>query len=516
MIPILLSILLEHAPALMIAIPLLAAFSTPLVSKIGNRIRNLWVIISLAFVEFVAILLSLDIISGNNHFYSVGAAVPSLTAPAGFPIRIVLVADAMSGLLALVALSISLIAAIYSWRGMEGYRGLEKFYTLLLLLAAGMVGLTLTGDFFTLFVFIEIVSVSSAGLIAFFSQAESFEAAFKYMVISATGAVFLLLGVGLLYGKYGMLNMSAIASAVSTQHSFLDVAALSLLVSALLLKSGSFPVHMWKPDAYQVSPPQVVIMLLTSALLSMYVMFRICFSVFGLALPATLGWVMVILGALSIFVGVMMALPQRNLKRLIGYAAVAEIGYVMLGAGTGLITMPNVSSFSMYALSGGIFHMLNDILDLSLLFLVTGAALYITRKQDLNDVGGLAHRSGPLAVLFMIGMLAIAGLPPMGGFASKLMIYESVYFFSPMLAIVGILGSIMLLAIFMKIFASVFLGVPYKGDVRKVPKSMLFVMFVLAFFILLLGIFPTLALDLIITPAARALINTQAYIGGVL
>jgi len=510
-------ILLEHAPALAIAVPLLAALATPLVSKAGKRIRNLWVILSLAFAEFVVIMLGMDVLAGNVHVYSMGASVPSLTSPSGFPIRIILVADAMSALVSLAAMSIALLAAIYSWRFMEEHHslGLDKFYTLLLLLAAGMMGLSLTGDFFTLFVFIEVVAISSAGLIAFFSSGESFEAAFKYMVISATGSLLLLFGIGLLYGKYGMLNMAAIANEVSMQHSFLDIAALSLLVSALLLKSGSVPVHMWKPDAYQTSPVQVVIMMLTSTLLSLYVMFRICFSVFGLALPATMGWLIVILGAMSIFVGVAMAMPQRNLKRLIGYSAVAEIGYVMLGAGACLIAMPNVSSFAFKAMSGGIFHIINDALDLSLLLLVTGAVFYITRQQDINEVGGLAHRSGHLAVLFMISMLAIAGMPPTGGFASKLMIYESVYYFNPLLSIIGILGSIMMLAIFVKIFASVFLGVPYKGSVRKVPKSMMFAMCVLAFFILFLGIFPNLVLDLLITPAAEALINPQAYIGGV-
>jgi multicomponent Na+:H+ antiporter subunit D len=229
-----------------------------------------------------------------------------------------------------------------------------------------------------------------------------------------------------------------------------------------------------------------------------------------------MGWMIVILGAMSVFVGVAMALPQRNLKRLMGYAAVAEIGYVMLGAGAGLIAMPNVSGFALDALAGSIFHMINGVLDLSLLFLVTGAVIYVTRKQDLNQVGGLAHRSGYLAVLFMIGMLAISGIPPMNGFASKLMIYESVYQLNPLLSIMGIMGSIMLLAMFVKIFASVFLGPPYKGRVRRVPKTMLFAMSVLAFFILLLGIFPGLALDLLITPAVQALTNTQGYIGGVI
>ena len=257
-------------------------------------------------------------------------------------------------------------------------------------------------------------------------------------------------------------------------------------------------------------------MMLASSLIFLYIISRVCFLFFFSSIGAMTGWMIVILGASSVFLGVTMAIPQRNLKRLMGYSAIAEIGYVMLGVGAGLTGMPVVSGFAMKALYGGLFHIINDALDLSLMFLAAGAVFYITGKDDLNEVGGLAHRSGFLAVLFMIGLLAIAGMPPMGGFASKLMIYESLFYFNPMLSIIGILGSIMMLAIFVKIFASVFLGVPYKGHVEKVPNTMLFVMSVLAFFILLFGIFPNLALDLLIKPAADALVNTQAYIGGVL
>lgn len=510
-----LNVILEHAPALLIAVPLLGSFSAPLVSKIGRKARNLWVIAILAFGECLAIGLSMDVLSGNPHFYAVGASMPSVASSTGFPVRIVLAADAMSSLVALIAMTTAFIAVLYSWRFMSGHRGLDKFYALLMLLAGAMMGLSLTGDFFTLFVFMEIASISSAGLIAFFSSGESFEAAFKYMVVSAAGALFLLFGVGLLYGEYGMLNMAAIGNAITANGSFVDMAALSLLVSALLLKSGSVPVHMWKPDAYQEAPPQVVMMLVSFAILSLYLLFRICFSVFGVVLNAALGWLIVILGALSIFIGVMMALPQRNLRRLIGYAAIAEIGYVMLGLGTGLIAMPDVRGFGLNAMSGGIFHMINDALDMGLLLLVMGAVMYVTKKDDLNEVSGLAHRSGALAVLFLIGVLAISGLPPLNGFASKVIIYESVFRLNPLLSVIGILGSVMMLAIFVKIFASVFLGVPYKGYVRRVPMSMMISMLVLAGLMLFIGFFPGIVLDYVVIPATEALINPGLYIGGV-
>ncbi|MBN2067023.1 MAG: NADH:ubiquinone oxidoreductase, partial [Candidatus Diapherotrites archaeon] len=156
-------LLLLHSPALLIALPLLAAFITPLVSKSRPWVRNLWVVLALAFTELFAAMLYLDVFSGKVHAYRVGAELPGIASSAGFPIRVILVGDALSALVALLAISISLAAAVYSWKFMQGKEGLEKFYTLLLLLAGSMAGLALTGDFFTLFVFFEIMSISSAG-----------------------------------------------------------------------------------------------------------------------------------------------------------------------------------------------------------------------------------------------------------------------------------------------------------------------------------------------------------------
>jgi len=509
--------LLLHAPALLIAVPLLAAFATPLVSKSGSRVRNLWVVFALVFSEAVAIILSLDVLAAGTHVYTVGAEIPSIASPAGFPIRIILVADALSGIVSLLAISISLLVAVYCWHFMQPYKGLEKFYTLLLLLAGSIAGLALTGDFFTLFVFLEIVSVSSASLVAFSGRGESFEAAFKYMVVSALAALFLLFGVGLLYAQYGMLNIAAVASAAATDFSFVNTAALSLILGGLLMKAGSFPVHMWKPDAYQEAPAPIVAVLLMGALACLYVLFRTAFSVFAsAAMYSTFGLAIVSLAVLSIFIGASMALKQNNLKRLMGYSAVAEVGYVMLGVGTALIVMPNVQGFALNALNGGIFHLINDALDLSLLFLVIGAVVYVTQKSDVDDLGGLGHRFPALAVLFLVGTLAIAGMPPFNGFASKLLIYESVYYFNPILAIVAIVGSIMLLAVFVKAFTAVFLGVPFNGEVKPLPKSMLAVMAVLALLIITFGLFPSLAIDSFVARAAEALSNPSMYIGGVL
>lgn len=507
---------LQHAAPLSIAALMFAAFATTMVSRAGSRARNVFTICSLLFAGFLVVMLAANVLQGNPHVYSIGAAMPSLTTAAGLPIRIILVADAASVLASLMALTIALAAAVSSIRSTQQQSGADKFFGLLLLLSAALLGLSFTGDFFTMFVFLEITSIASAAMIAFNSESKGSEAAFKYMILSAIAGLFFLLGVSLLYGKYGLLNMAGIAAAAAMQFSFVDAAALSLIAGALLLKAGVFPVHMWKPDAFQEAPVQVTIMLVASGLLCSYAFARICFSVFGQsALSAALGWLVIVLAVLSIFVGVTMALVQNNLRRLVGYAAIAEAGYVLLPIGVGLAAMPNVSGFAFTALSGGLFHLLNDAIDLALLLLVIGAVLYVTKKDE-RQLGGLAHSYPVLAALFLIASMAVSGMPPFNGFASKLLIFESVYYFNPLLSIVAIVGSIAMLAVFIKAFVALFLGIPVKGSGEKIPKSMLAVMLALAVLIILFGIFPQTVLAVLIKPAANALINPNAYIGGIL
>ncbi len=507
--------ILLHAPALLIAIPLLAAFASVFLNRIGKKALSAWVVFALLATEAIAVLLLLDVMSGARHVYSLGASVPGIVSSTGFPVRIVLVGDALSAMVVFVAITIALLAGIFSTKFIE--EGKEKFYSLFLLLTAGMAGLSLTGDFFTMFVFLEMLSISSAGLIAFFREGTSFEAAFKYMVVSSIGILFLLFGVGLLYGKYGFLNIAAVASMAAMQFSFIDGVALALISAALLLKSGAVPAHLWKPDVYQKAPAPVVAVLLTSGLVGVYLLFRILFMIVpGAGISQAVGSLIAGIGLVSIFVGVTMALKQESLRRLMGYAAVAETGYILLAIGTALSVASFASVFSMNALMGGIFHIINDAIDLGFLFLAIGAVSYVAKTDNLSEIKGLAHKAPGLSVIFLIGLLAISGMPPLNGFASKLMIFESLYFFSPLLSIVALLGSMAMLAIFVKVFASIFLGPAFKGTVRKLPRRMAFVLLCFVLTMILIGFFPGLVVDLLVEPAAAALTSSCSYIGGIL
>jgi multicomponent Na+:H+ antiporter subunit D len=515
--------LLQHSPALIVAVPLLGAFLTPLVSRVNDKLRNIFVLVILGITGLLIALLASDIFTNGIHTYIFGAK--DLALPI---VRILFEVDALSIFMAIIAAVLSFVAVIYSWSFMKENTGLDKFYTLVLLMTAGMLGMMLTGDLFNFFVFLEITSIASCALIAFWTnKGESVEAAFKYIVISAIGALFVLFAIALLYGQYNALNIATIANVL--QYTFLDKIALVILIAALAMKAGIVPMHMWLPDAYGRAPAPVTLILVGATQASLYGVLRVVFTLYGnvfnniVFTSNVIGGFIAVLAIATILIGVVMALRQSNFKRLIAYVAVAEIGYMLLGIGVRLhatyinestITFP---AYGMTALQGSIFHIMNDALDAGLLFLVAGAVYYATKETSLDKLGGLARNMKYTTIFFLIGLLAVAGMPPMNGFVSKLLIYESTYQANPILAIIAILASIMLLAVFVKVFHSAFLGpaLPKFEKVKEVPKSMLLAMGIIAGIIIFFGLFPEIVISNLVEPAANAILNHTQYISAI-
>ncbi len=514
--------LIIHSPALLVAIPLFGAFLTPIVGRLGGRIRDALVLLFLGITEILAILLAQDVYANGIRSYVFGASFSSFTHPSTFslPVRIIFEVDGLSIFMVIISITLAFIAAVYSISFIKKENGLDRYYTLLLLMTVGMIGMELTGDMFNFFVFLEITSIASAALIAFWAdRAESLEASFKYIVLSTIGALFVLLAIALLYGQYDALNMAAIAS--SLQNTMLDKVALVLLLVALAMKAGVAPMHMWLPDAYGESPSSITFVLIAATQASLYGLMRIAFTLYGYnkidMIPV--GWFLVTLAIVTIFIGVTMALIQTGITRAIAYAAVGEIGYMLLGIGAALsIASKEGAAVATVALQGGIFHILNDALDIGLLFLVAGAIIYATRERSINNLGGLARNMKYTTIFFIIGLLAVSGIPPMNGFASKLLIYESVYRVNPILSIIAIIASIFLLAVFVKIFYSIFLGPeqPHLKNVKEVPLSMLVAMFTVSILIILIGLFPGYVINTFVNPAVYALRDPSSYVAAII
>ncbi|AIF68682.1 NADH/Ubiquinone/plastoquinone (complex I) [Palaeococcus pacificus DY20341] len=510
--------MIEHLPALMIAVPLFGAFITPLFKK-RYSLASIWAMIITGVTVVLSLLLVQHVVSNGLMVYVFGADKPTLVLPSGYkvPVRIIFEVDAIGAFMALSATLMAFIGALYSYSHVSNENGLEKYYTLLLLLEVGILGMVLTGDLFNLFVFLEIAGIAGSALVGFRNyRGEASEAGIKYLIVSAIASLMVLFSIGILYGQYGNLNLAYLSRQIS--FNTLDMIALGLLFASFAMKCGSVPMHYWVPDAYTEVPAGINPPLLVATYASLYALFRVSFTLFGNITwdLARVGWIMSILGVLTMFIGVTMALVQKDVKRLMSYHAISQTGYMLLGVGVGLTVLHDpkaLAEFGRDAMAGGIFHIINHIIYKSLLLMTAGALFYVTGTRNLNEMGGLARKMPITTIAFIVGAAAISGIPPFNGFASKFLIYETSYQLNPLLAVFAMVTSILTLASFVKVFASAFLGPPLEKfeNAKEVPKPMVVAMIILAALCILFGLFPTYILDKLVYPAVDALLKLAQY-----
>jgi len=494
-----------HAPILAIAVPLLGAFALPVLAKVHRSLRDLWAIAVGAFTCAMVITVAVQAFTSGIQVYTLGAASPTDTiASGGFPIRIMLVVDGMSAFMGLISALVGLASLIYAFHFLKEEQGKTLAMTLFFLLWAGMLGMEYTGDMFNFFVFLEVTSIAACALVGYRTwESRPAEAAFKTMAMYTVGGLLVLLAIGILYGEHGALNLAYLSSRIAGSQ--LDKIALGLLLGGLLMKAGAVPAHMWAPDAYGEAPAQAAIVLVANTQASLYGLWRVLFTLFAGALSApAVGWLVTSLGVLTLLVAVLMAVIQTDLGRLIAYGAVSQIGYMLLGVGVGLTVLSSRPDFGLVAMQGGIFHMMNDAATIGLLFLAAGVVKRAVGTRDLRALGGLGHDLKWTGGFFFLGAMALAGIPPLNGFASKLLIYESSFRLSPILTAIAVLGSILLLAVFARAFQGAFLG-PRLREAKPASLSMLIAMGVLAAVILAMGLVPDFFVEHLVTPAAEAL-----------
>ena len=485
-----------------IALPLGMGFLLPLVPKRRRRVADLLANLTMLAVVYMAVSLI-----GDRAVYQVGGWAP--------PIGINLVLDGLSALMLLVVAVVSLGATLFSVRYMDLYTGRPKYYSLFLLMVAGMNGAILSGDLFNLYVFLEIAAIASYALVAFGCEEKELEASFKYAVLGSVASGFILLGIALMYSMFGTLNMAhmsrklAVAGAVGAGH---QVATFSLLlfIAGLGLKAALVPFHAWLPDAHPSAPAPISAMLsgVLIKAIGVYALVRVAFDVFGLT--PQLSMTLMVLGSLSMLVGVFLAIGQWDYKRLLAYHSISQIGYVMLGIG---LATP-------LGIVGGLFHLVNHAIFKSLLFLTAGAVEYRTGTRQLQEMGGLARRMPVTANTSLVASMSIAGVPPFNGFVSKLIIILACvqagrYGF----AACAVLVSVLTLASFMKVQKYAFFGTLKARweHLREVPVLMCASMVLMAVL--------CLASSLLILPGVRkatldsaqeALSNRRQYVTSVL
>jgi multicomponent Na+:H+ antiporter subunit D len=391
-------------PVLPVLIPMVFA----VLSLLAPSYRRLIGLIGSASLFLVAALLVLEVHGHGIRVVHLG----SWPAPFG----IIFVADEFSTLMVMMAGTIALAVGIYAWFGIDTARHRYGFYTFFFFLLAGVCGAFLTGDLFNMYVFFEVLLISSFVLLALGGERPQLEGAVKYVTLNLISSTFFLIALALLYGKLGTLNMAdlAVKAGILREDALLQAAAL-LLLAAFGVKAAIFPLYFWLPASYH-TPPAAVSAVFAGLMtkVGVYALIR----VFTLIFPENSGPsanVFLLLACLTMFFGVIGAAVQFDFRRILAFHSISQIGYMVMGLGL----------YTPLGLAGTLFFIVHHTLVKSNLFLVSGVVAHLRGTFHLKHLGGL-YRSQPwLAVLFVLAAFSLAGLPPLTGFWAKFMLIKS-------------------------------------------------------------------------------------------
>ncbi|NQU94625.1 MAG: hypothetical protein HQ549_00115 [Candidatus Omnitrophica bacterium] len=417
--------------------------------------------------------------------------VPDLLGKALFKV------DGMSVFIGIFIVFFSLLTIVYSLGFMKKRKGLGHYYLYIVLTIVASLGVVFANNLIILMIFWGFLGLLLYLLIDFGGKERtSYTAKKAFIIIGGTDA-FMLLGLAFIWHLNGSLNIDKLSIAFNTR---LAVLAYLCLAAGAFAKAGAMPFHTWVPDTAEDAPTPVTAFLPASLdkLLGIYFLARISLDVFQMD-PA-MNRVLLIVGSVTIIAAVMMALVQHDLKRLLGYHAVSQVGYMVLGIGTGVPI----------GIAGGIFHMLNHAIYKSCLFLSGGAVEKKTGTTDLSKLGGLAKFMPITFITFLIASFAISGVPPFNGFASKWMVYQGIIETAKaggrlwiVWLVAAMFGSALTLASFMKLIHAVFLGQPAKNrKITEVGPAMWIPTVLLASLCVIFGVFAlAIPLKMLILPS---------------
>lgn len=426
----------------LIAIPLTAAFLTPLFAKRMKAAADVIACTATFFMMAVSLAVAALVLQGRAPSYNVGNWMP--------PFGIQLCADALSAFMLVTVNLVGFLIAVYSVGYIKSYTDKWKYYTLLMVMMAGVNGLLITTDLFNLYVFLEIASIAVYALVAFGTEPTSLEASFKYAVMSAVASSFVLLGIALLYGATSTLNMNDMARAIAASGGTKLLYFVGMLfIMGFGLKAAAVPFHAWLPDTYSSSPATIPaassgILIKT---LGIYVIARIFFNIFGMT--SAVSSIIITLAVLSMLVGALLAFGQTNIRRLFGYSSISQVGYIFLGLGIG----------TPLGIVGALLHLFNHSVAKSALFLNSGIAENSEQTNDLKRMSGIIAKNPVNGYSMMASALSICGVPPLGGFWSKLIIiFACIQANRPVLAFIAVAVSILTLAYYFRALTPVLFG----------------------------------------------------------
>jgi len=440
-----LSALLAQLPALQVVVPLLGAVLAAF-CRSGRPAYVVALLVSLA-MPVVSGFLLWQTLAGGVISYHLGGWKP----PWGIEYRI----DVFNALVLMVVSAVGALIMPFAWRSVAAEIDEDKqawFYCMYLLCLTGLLGIAATGDAFNAFVFLEVSSLSAYVLIALGRDRRALLAAFQYLIMGTIGATFYVIGIGLLYVITGSLNIADIASrmpgafVVQPHAAF---AALAFVAVGLGLKLAIFPLHVWLPNAYAYAPSVVTAFLAaTSTKVAIYLLIRFAYGVFGEAIDfrtLPIDQFVMVLSLAAMFLAAFVAIFETNVKRMLAYSSVSQIGYITLGIG-----MANKAG-----LTGAIVHLVNHAIMKGALFLALGAVVFRIDSARLENLAGIGRRMPLTMTAFTIAAFGLVGTPGTVGFISKWYL------------VIGALDEGSLLLVFL-IVASSLLSLVYVGRVTEV------------------------------------------------
>ena len=364
------------------------------------------------------------------------------------PFGISLVADHLSALMLMVTGILGTATAIYTRGEIKPAQQAGGFQPLFHVLLGGLSGAFLTGDLFNLYVWFEVMLMASFGLLVWGQHRGQFSGAVRYVVINLLATLLFLLGLALLYGATGTLNMAHLSQKIAAHHADGLITAIAFIfMAAFGIKAGMFPLFFWLPASYHT--PSIAVSALFAGMLTkvgVYAMIRVFTLVFNQDIGTTHS-VLLVVACLTMLTGVLGAAAQNEFRRILSFHIISQVGYMLLG----------LALWTPLALAGAVFYLVHHMIVKANLFLVSGLSRDATGTLDLDRMGGIYSSRPLVAVLFLIPAFSLAGFPPLSGFWAKLLLIQSSleieqYFVAAIALIVGLMTIFSMVKIWIKAF----------------------------------------------------------------
>lgn len=427
------------------------------------------------------------------------------------PFGIVLVIDKLSSLMLLVSSLIALVISLYANRNLSGEISLSRFYFFFFTLNMGVNGAFITGDVFNLYVWFEVMLISSFVLITLGKKKEQLEGGIKYLALNILGSMLFLAGLGLLYGKTGTLNMAHLAEMLKNDHQAALMNPSSVLFFvAFGIKAAVFPLYFWLPSSYHT--PDITITSLFAGLLTkvgVYTLIRF-FTLFFVQDQVFWHNLLLIIAGLTMVTGGMAAASYYETRRILSYHIISQIGYMIMGLGI----------FTPLALAGAVFFTIHNMIAKTGTFIAAGLISKIKGTYELKEVGGLYKQYPLLAILFIIPAFALAGFPPISGFYAKFMLLKAgiesgQYLITAIALITGFFTLYSMIKIWNEAFLKKQPEVTTVSEVVKLKFADYLPLAILAAASLLMGIFASPVFDYVMH-TGNQLFDPSEYIKAVL